>query len=112
MQIDPDTLKHLGAGASGSAIAAAIARATGWALVTMFLGGLAASIFVGPWIAEMFGLVHQLPGVGFVVGFLAIMVLRKLAAVVESIPAEGVGGVLVHWIRRLLGVQDTDGGNK
>lgn len=110
MQIDPETLKHLGAGASGSAVAAAIARATGWALVTMFGGGLAASVFVSPMIAEFFGLGHQLAGVGFVVGFLAIMILRKIAAVVESIPAEGVGGALIGWLRRLLGV--SDGSNK
>lgn len=48
---DPETLHQLGAGASGSAVAAWLARATGFELVGMFLAGLSAAYFIGPAVA-------------------------------------------------------------
>jgi hypothetical protein len=108
MQIDPENLQQLGAAASGSGIAAALARATGWALFWMFVGGFSAAIFVGPGLARFFNLFEYQAGVGFVVGFLAIMVLRKVRDVIESIPAEGVGGTLLRWVQRMLGVTPGD----
>lgn len=108
MQIEPDHIQQIGAAATGSGIAAWLARATGWALVCMFLGGLGTAIFTGPGIADFFGLGKYQAGVGFSVGFLAIMVLRKLRDVIESIPADGVGGTFVRWLQRMLGVQPND----
>jgi ABC-type transport system involved in cytochrome bd biosynthesis fused ATPase/permease subunit len=104
MALDPDTLNQLGAGASGSAVAAWLARATGWNLVGMFLAGLSAAHFTAPAIASIFNLTAHNSAVGFVVGFLAIMVLRKFLAVIEGIPAESIGGVLLQKLRKVLGV--------
>lgn len=103
--IDPGELKNIAAGASGSAVAAWLARATGWALLGMFGGGVSAAYFVGPVVAEWTSLQHQQSAVGFVVGFLAIMSLRKVVAVVEGFPAETVGGILVARLKKLLRVE-------
>lgn len=104
MALDPDTLHQLGAGASGSAVAAWLARATGWELVGMFLSGLSAAYFTGPAIARIFNLAGNDSAIGFVVGFLAIMVFRKVVAVIDSFPAESVGGMLAKRLRKTLGV--------
>jgi len=101
---DPDTLHQLGAGASGSAVAAWLARATGYELVGMFLAGLSAAYFIGPTVAALFGLHAHASAVGFATGFLAIMVLRKVLAVVESFPADSIGGAIAAKIKQLLGV--------
>lgn len=101
---DQETLAKLAAGGGGSALAAWLARATGAQLAIMFLGGLLASYFVAPAVADFFGLTRHQPAVGFVVGFVAIMVLRKLHDVLDSIPAGSVGGALVEWMRKLLGL--------
>jgi hypothetical protein len=103
---DPDTLHQIGAGASGSAVAAWLARATGWELAGMFLSGMSAAYFIGPAVAAMFNLHSHASAVGFATGFLAIMVLRKLLAVVEGFPAESIGGVLVLKLKQLLGVRE------
>ena len=105
---DPDTLHQIGAGASGSAVAAWLARATGLELAGMFLSGMSAAYFIGPAIATLFSLQAHASAVGFSVGFLAIMVLRKVLAVVDSFPAESIGGVLVLKLKQLLGVRDAD----
>jgi hypothetical protein len=102
--IDNDTLEKIVAGASGSGIAAWIARATGWALIIMFAGGVAASHFVAPAVAVLFSLTAHETTVGFVVGFLAILMLRKLHDVIDSIPAGSLGGALVEWVRKMLGL--------
>jgi hypothetical protein len=109
--LDNETIHRIAAAASGSAIAAAIARATGFTLVWMFGGGLSAALFVGPIVAEYFRLSHQQAGVGFAVGFLAIMIMRKIHDVFESIPAGSVGGTLVRGLQRVLGLQP-DGAKK
>ena len=101
---DPDTLHQLGAGATGSAIAAWLARATGLELLGMFLAGLSVAYFIGPSIASIFNLTAHATAVGFAVGFLAIMVLRKVLLVVESFPADSIGGALAAKIKQLLGV--------
>lgn len=98
-------IKNILAGGSGAAVAAWLARATGWTLLFMFMGGLSASVFIGPAVADWFNLAHQQAAVGFVVGFLAIMVMRKVVAVVESFPAESVGGILAAKIKQMLGVE-------
>lgn len=102
--LDPGEIKTIAAGASGSAIAAYLARATGWALFGMFGGGLSAAWFIGPLVAEWTSLGHQQAAVGFVVGFLSIMVLRKIVAVVESFPADSIGGIFTAWLRKKTGV--------
>lgn len=105
---DPETLHQLGAGASGSAVAAWLARATGFELVGMFLAGLSAAYFIGPSVAAVFSLQAHAGAVGFSVGFLAIMVLRKVLAVVDSFPAESIGGLIVLKLKQWLGVRDAD----
>lgn len=103
--IDPGEFKNLVAGASGSAVAAWVARATGWALFGMFSSGWVAAYFIGPLVTEWSGLEHQASAVGFVVGFLAIIVLRKVVATVESFPAESVGGIVTLRIKKWMGVE-------
>lgn len=112
--IDHDTLAKIAAGASGAGIAAWLARATGMTLMIMFAGGLAASHFVAPLVASWFNLTAHQPAVGFVVGFLAILMLRKLHDVIDSIPAGSLGGALVEWLRKLLGLPTppSSGGDK
>lgn len=103
--IDNETLAKIAGGATGSAIAAWFARATGLSLAVMFFGGLSAAWFVGPAVADASRLpTDYQPAVGFVVGFVAIMFLRKLYDVMESIPAGSIGGTLVEWLRKLLGL--------
>lgn len=103
--LDPGELKTLAAGASGSAVAAWLARATGWALFGMFGGGLSTAYFIGPVIAEWFSLAHQQAAVGFVVGFLSIMVLRKVVAIVEGFPSDSIGGIVTAWLKKKAGVE-------
>lgn len=106
--LDQDTFAKIAAGATGSGIAAWLARATGLSLAVMFVGGLSAAWFVGPAVADFSRLpTHYQPAVGFVVGFVAIMFLRKLYDVMESIPAGSIGGTLVEWLRKLLGLPPT-----
>lgn len=102
---DPETIQQIGAGASGAAIAAWLSRATGFELVGVFLSGFSAAHFVGPSVASIFNLGSHATAVGWAVGFLAVMVLRKVLAVVESFPAESVGGILVAKLKQFLGVQ-------
>lgn len=92
------------AGASGSAIAAWIAKATGLNLLVMFLSGFATSYFLGPALSEFFNLHKQEAAVGFVVGFLAILVMRKVVAVIEAVSGESVGRLIVDWLKKRLGV--------
>lgn len=106
--LDPDTAQNLAAGGSGSALAAWLARATGWELLFMFLGGLSASWFFGPLVAEWSRLQHQAPAVGFAVGFLALMTARKVIAVIDSVPADSIGGALAALIHRWIGNQKKD----
>lgn len=104
--IDPAEFKNIAAGAGGSAVAAWLARATGFELVGMFVTGLLTAYFIGPAVAAFFGLGAHAAAVGFVTGFLAIMVLRKVVAVVESFPADSIGGAFAAKLRQLLGVND------
>lgn len=106
--IEPDTVNNVVAGAAGSGIAAWLARATGYSLLFMFVGGLSASWFLGPLIAEKSNLLKQQTAVGFVVGFLAIMLMRKIAEVVETFPAAKVSRSLLSALRKLLGVKDDE----
>ena len=101
---DPDTWQKVVAGGSGSALAAWLAKATGLELVWMFLGGSSAAWFVGPLVAEWFKLQHQAPAVGFAVGFLALMIARKVIEIVDSFPAGSFGNVALAALRRWLGL--------
>lgn len=102
--IDHETLAKIAAGASGSGLAAWLARATGWTLAVMFVGGLAAAYFIAPAVANWFNLQAHESAVGFVVGFLAILMLRKVHEVIDGIPANSLGGALVEWGRKVLGL--------
>lgn len=105
--IDNDTISKLVAGGAGSGIAAWLARATGWQLAFMFFSGLAAAWFVAPAVAGFFRLdAHErgAEAVGFVVGFVALLILRKVHDVLDGIPAGALGASLVEWLRKLLGL--------
>lgn len=104
MNFDPEDLRQIGAAATGSGLAAWIAKATGIPLLAMFAGGFLTSIVVGPTIAALANLSDHESGVGFAVGFLAIMILRKIHEVVEGIPAKGISGLIVRFFQRLVGV--------
>ena len=103
---DPETMQQIGSGAAGSAVAAWLAKATGLELAGMFLSGMSAAYFIGPAVAALFSVQQHASAVGFATGFLAIMVLRKALAVVDSFPAESIGGILVLKLKQLLGVKD------
>lgn len=110
--LDPDLWKYLnnaGAGAGGSAVAAWIARATGLALAGMFLSGFVASWFLAPLLAGVLGLKDYEGAVGFLVGFLAIMVLRKVVEGIEAFPAESVSRLIFLRVKRWIGGGDEDG---
>lgn len=95
---------RLAAGAAGSGLAAWMAKVTGVDLVVMFLGGLAASWFLGEPVAEYFNLVKHESAVGFAVGFLAILVMRKLFDTLSGIDVKELGRALVDKFRKILGV--------
>lgn len=103
--IDNDIAQRVAAGAVGSGLAAWIAKVAGLDFVVMFVGGTAAAWFFGAPLAEYFSLQkYELP-LGFVVGFLSILVMRKLYETVQSIEAKELGGVVVDKLRSILGVQ-------
>lgn len=104
METNPDMLNKVLAGASGSAIAAWIAKATGINLFMMFMGGFSAAWFLGPFVATNFSLQAQESPVGFVIGFIAILVMRKAFAAVEAVSGESVGKAFLDWFKKLLGV--------
>lgn len=87
MNIDPEVINKIIAGGSGSAIAAWIAKATGFNLFMMFVGGLSAAWFLSPAVADFFGLKgpRSEPAVGFVIGFLGIILMRKALEVIDKI---------------------------
>ncbi len=106
--IEPDTVNNVVAGAAGSGIASWLARATGYTLIFMFVGGLSAAWFLGPLVAKKSDLLDQQAAVGFAVGFLSIMLMRKIAEVVETFPAAKVSRSLLSALRKLLGVKDDE----
>lgn len=90
MEPNYDLLNKLAAGSSGSAIAAWLARATGWDLFFHFIGGSAAAWFVGNPIAHHFGLVKLETLIGFAVGFLAIFLMIKARDLIMGLKLEHV----------------------
>lgn len=103
--IDNDTAQSLAAGASGSGVAVWLSRAVGLSLAVMFLGGLAAAYFIGPVVIYVSNLPPRYgPAMGFVVGFVAIMMLRKTHEALDSIPAKSFGRALIEWWRKRLGL--------
>ena len=95
-----DIMSKLFAGAWGSAIAAWMARATGFDLLVMFIGGSGAAWFVGGGLADHFGLVKLQSVIGFAVGFVAIFIMSKLREVILAIEPKEVIGVLTGFFRR------------
>jgi len=106
--IEPDSINNIVAGSAGSGIAAWLARATGYTLIFMFMGGLSAAWFLGPVVAKKVDLVENQAAVGFAVGFLSIMLMRKVFEVIESFPAAKMGRSLLSALRNLLGVKDDE----
>jgi hypothetical protein len=102
--IENELLSRAAAGAAGSGLAVWMAKVTGVDLIVMFLGGFASAWFLGEPVAEFFNLVKHEAAVGFAVGFLSILVLRKLYESIQSIEAGGVGKALVDKFRKMLGV--------
>jgi hypothetical protein len=102
--IENEFAQRIAAGAAGSGLAVWMAKVTGVDLIIMFFGGLAASWFFGEPVAEFFNLVKHKSAVGFVVGFLAILVLRKLYESIQGVEAESVGKAFVDKLRKMMGV--------
>lgn len=90
MEPNPDLVSKIMAGASGSAIATWMARATGLDLFFMFFGGMSAAWFLGQPLAAHFDLERAESAVGFAVGFIAIFSMRKLYSIFEVVKAEDV----------------------
>jgi hypothetical protein len=104
MMLEAEQIKNILAGGTGSAIAVWLAKATGVDLAIMFIGGVVASHIFGDPVAHFFSLQKYEAAVGFIVGFLSILVLRKLYESVQAIEAAGVGKALVDKLRKMLGV--------
>lgn len=102
--IDNETVHRIAAGAAGSGLAAWMARVVGLDLVIMFIGGTAAAWFFGSPTAEYFNLTKHESAVGFAVGFLAILIMRKLYETVQSIEVKELGAVFIDKLRSFLGV--------
>ena len=105
---DNETLQQLAAGASGSAVSVWLARATGIDMLWMFMAGTVSSHYIAPAVALYFSVSNYTSAVGFWVGFLAIILMRKLLSVIDSVSGESIGGVLVQALRRFFGVKDAD----
>lgn len=106
-QLDPESIKDLAAGGGGSLIAAWLSKTTGMQFCIMVAAGWIVASILGPMMANLFKLDHQQSGVGFMVGFLAIVVLNKVFEGVNSIPAGSVGSVFLQWLKKRLGVDET-----
>ncbi len=103
--IDNDTAQTLVAGGSGAAVAAWLAKATGLSLAVMFFGGLSAAFFFSKLLAPAFRLpVEYVGAIAYVVGFVAILLLRKLHGALDAVQTDALGRVIVDWLRRLLGL--------
>jgi ABC-type transport system involved in cytochrome bd biosynthesis fused ATPase/permease subunit len=101
---DYETFQKVAAGAAGSGLAAWMAKVVGLDLIISFLGGLAVSWFLSDTVAEYFNAANRQAAIGFVVGFLAMLVLRKLYESVQSIEAAAVARAIVDKLRQKLGV--------
>lgn len=103
--IDQDTAQTLVAGGSGAAVAAWLAKAVGLSLLVMFLGGLSAAYFFSKLLAPLFNLpVEYVGAIAYTVGFVSILLLRKLHGALDAIQTDQLGRVIVDWLRRLLGL--------
>lgn len=114
MNFDPDLANKLLAGGSGSAIAAWLAKLAGWNLVIAIAAGLAISWFLGPAIADFFDLHKEQArsAVSFMVGFIGLILLRKLLLVIETIKweeiAKSVQERIKSWFNKSSGDQNAD----
>ena len=101
--IESEIAQRIAAGATGSGLAVWMAKVTGVDLVVMFLGGLAASWFLGEPLAVFFSLVKHEAAVGFAVGFLAILVMRKLYDTIHAIDAKDTATKVIDKVLSLFG---------
>jgi hypothetical protein len=102
--IEGDLLSKAAASAAGSGLAVWMAKVSGLDAFIMFIGGAAVSQIFGAPIAHYFNLQTYEAAVGFTVGFLSIMILRKLYESVGAIDGTSIGKALVDKLRKLLGV--------
>jgi phosphotransferase system glucose/maltose/N-acetylglucosamine-specific IIC component len=102
--IEGDLLQRAAAGAAGSGLAVWFAKVSGADIVVMFLGGLIVSIIFGEPVANYLSLQKYEAAVGFSIGFLSIMVLRKIYEGLHSIDGASVAKALVDKLRKMLGV--------
>jgi hypothetical protein len=101
--IENEIAQRIAAGATGSGLAVWMARVTGVDIVVMFLGGLAASWFLGEPVAEFFNLVKHESAVGFAVGFLSILVMRKLYDTIHAVDASDTATKVIDKVLSLFG---------
>jgi hypothetical protein len=100
---DNETVQNLAAGATGSGLAAWMAKVAGIDLVVMFIGGCAAAHFMGAPIADYFHLARHATSIGFIVGFLSILIMRKAYETLQSLDPSALGSVIVEKFRKILG---------
>ena len=108
MNIDPDITHKLLAGGSGSALAAWIARATGFNLFMMFAGGIAAAYFLCDTVAGFFGIATPkgIGAVGFIIGFVGIVLLRKGFEAIEKVEWYiHLNSLVARWIGKKTGTE-------
>ena len=101
--IDSETAQNIAAGATGSGLAAWMAKVAGADLIVMLIGGCAVAHFMGSPIADYFNVTKYASGVGFTVGFLSILVLRKSYETIQSLDPSALGSVIVDKIRKIVG---------
>jgi hypothetical protein len=102
--IDNEIVQKLAAGAAGAGLGAWMARAAGVDLLVMFMGGFAASYFFVAPITEFFNVTKAEGAVGFSVGFLAILVMRKVYETVQGLDTASLGTAILDKLRKILGV--------
>jgi len=98
-------LHKIVAGASGSALAVWLTKATGWDRVVSGVGGVVCSqLFTAP-VVDYFKLMKYEAATAFVVGLLSMLLIRKIYEGLASIDTKELAGAFVAKVRLWLGVK-------
>jgi len=100
-----ELFQKLVSGASGSALGVWFAKVTGWDRVVSAVGGVVCSqLFTAP-VVDYFRLVKYENATAFVVGFLSMLVVRKIYEGISSIDTKELATAFVDKFRKFLGVE-------
>jgi hypothetical protein len=100
-----DLMAKAASSATGSWLAVWMSKVVGFDRIFMFCGGFAASWFLNDIISEKMSLQTHQVAVGFALGFLSMLFLRKLFEAFESIDSKKVADSFVDKLRKFLGVE-------